>query len=130
MLNDCDISHLPSGNSWLTCKPYLWPLKAACLLAEQLLRQPCLHSFRGAICNAMASDEAIAATQGEGAIPFKPLCTAAAWSAATAAAEQHKWVTVLSPAEVAELLTATKHALTTGKPIQVRCRSEVQVGRS
>lgn len=78
----------------------------------------------------MAADEAIAATQGEGAIPFKPLCTAAAWTAASAAAVQNEWVTVLSPAEVAELLAATKHVLSTDKAIQVRCRSEMKIGGS
>lgn len=69
----------------------------------------------------MAATEVIEARQSEGAIPFQPLYTAAAWTAATAAAEQQEWLTVLSPGEVAEVLAATEHALRTGKPIQVSC---------
>lgn len=66
----------------------------------------------------MAADDAIAAIDGEGAIPCQPLHSAAAWTAATAAAEQREWLTVLSPAEVEEVLAAAEHALSTGKPIQ------------
>ncbi|KAL4440575.1 hypothetical protein ABPG75_003576 [Micractinium tetrahymenae] len=67
---------------------------------------------------AAASAEAMASIQGEGAVPFQPLRTAAAWTAASAAAEQQEWLTVLSPVEVAEVLAATDYALSTGKPIQ------------
>lgn len=77
----------------------------------------------------MAADDAIAAIDGEGAIPCQPLHSAAAWTAATAAAEQREWLTVLSPAEVEEVLAAAEHALSTGKPIQVRC-SQICIART
>lgn len=57
--------------------------------------------------------------QGEGAVKGQPLHTAAAWTAAEALAEAEAWQTQLSAAEVEEVLQATRHAVATGKPIQV-----------
>jgi len=50
----------------------------------------------------------------------QPLHTAAAWTAATALAEQDQWVTELSSQQVDEILAATQNVMETGKPIQVR----------
>ncbi len=57
--------------------------------------------------------------QGPGELG-KPITSAAAWTASGAAAEQSKWVLELSPQQVDEILEATKHAASTGKPVQVR----------
>ncbi|PRW58816.1 taurine catabolism dioxygenase [Chlorella sorokiniana] len=54
----------------------------------------------------------------------KPITTAAAWTATSALAEKEQWILELSPQQVEEILEATTHATSTGKPVQEVTRAD------
>jgi hypothetical protein len=58
--------------------------------------------------------------EGEGAVPFKPLQTPATWIGSELPARESEWKYQLKTQDVDEILSATEHALATGKPIVVR----------
>jgi hypothetical protein len=58
--------------------------------------------------------------KGEGAVLGQPLHTPAAWTATDVLSRPAEWQYVLSPADRAEIVAATRHALATKKAVPVR----------
>lgn len=60
---------------------------------------------------------------GEGAVLGQPLDSPAAWTATDVLSRPEEWQYVLSDADRAEIVAATRHALATGKAVPVRRRA-------
>jgi hypothetical protein len=61
----------------------------------------------------------------QGAIPYQPLKSEAAWTAADMYARQNDWKHPLSPSDVTELLAAADTALSLDKPLHLVTKSDV-----